>query len=106
MAEFTREEVIEISASAQKLVGGDLREVDLSHTNLTGSFLVDACFAGADLRYARLVRANLSGADLRGANLRGAKLRLANLTRAKYDSSTTWPDGYDPEMAGARLSGS
>ena len=50
-----------------------------------------------------LFGANLSRADLCEANLSFANLRGADLRGAKYDSSTVWPDGYDPAAAGAEL---
>ena len=70
--------------------------------------LFGANISRADLRWANLRRADLSGTDLRGTDLRGADLRRADLSRAnirgaKYDSSTVWPHGFDPEAAGAEL---
>jgi uncharacterized protein YjbI with pentapeptide repeats len=53
-----------------------------------------------------LVGANLTGADLTGTDLTEATLFEANLTDAVYDSRTTWPAGFDPEAAGARLEAS
>ena len=41
--------------------------------------------------------------DLSMANLRGADLTGVDLTSAKYDDATIWPDGFDPEAAGAVL---
>ena len=46
---------------------------------------------------------NLSGANLRGADLRRADLSGADLSGAKYSATTAWPDGCDPEAAGAEL---
>lgn len=63
------------------LRGADLTGVDLSGVDLSG---VDMCWAhlvGADLRQARLVEVRLEG--------------------ARYDSTTQWPDGFDPEYYGA-----
>jgi uncharacterized protein YjbI with pentapeptide repeats len=50
----------------------ELRDINLSHADLTFSVI-----QGADLRYA-----DLSGADLRGANLRRSNLNGANLSGA------------------------
>jgi hypothetical protein len=33
----------------------------------------------------------------------GPDLSRANLTCARYDGLTKWPDGFDPEAAGAEL---
>ena len=110
MADFTREEVVDI---AHKLEGADLRELDLRNTslqglNLTGADLSRADLSGADLRWAYLRwadlnGANLSEADLYMADLRGADLRYANLHGATYTANTKWPEGFDPEAAGAVL---
>lgn len=66
----------------------DLRDVDFSEENLTGTGLGEANLNKADLRRAALGGANLGGAllreaDLRGAFLRWAMLSMADLTGAK-----------------------
>jgi hypothetical protein len=78
------------------LAGADLRGADLGWANLS-----DAKLQGADLSGANLYGTDLSDADLRGADLGGANLIGADLGRAAYDEYTVWPDGYDPEAAGA-----
>ncbi|MDP6417555.1 MAG: pentapeptide repeat-containing protein [Gammaproteobacteria bacterium] len=50
MADFTREEVVDI---AHKLEGADLRELDLRNTSLQGLNLTGADLSRADLRLAR-----------------------------------------------------
>ena len=50
----------------------------------------------ADLSGAKLCRTDLRGTDLSGSNLEDADLRLA-----RYDTSTRWPDGFDPCGCGA-----
>ena len=80
------------------LHGADLRNADLRGANLRGADLRGAYLRGADLR-----GADLRGADLRGADLIGANLRGANLEDAKYTKEITWPKGFDPEAAGAKL---
>ena len=47
-----------------------------------------------------LYRADLTGANLYIANLGGANLREANLTAARAGEGTTWPEGFDPKVAG------
>ena len=66
----------------------DLRQADLSFTNLIGTDLrnADLSYAylrDADLDGANLCGTNLYGADLRDANLYGADLYRANLCNAK-----------------------
>ncbi len=83
MADFTREEVLQVVRDSEKCVGADLSGLDLSSANLSG--------------------ASLHWADLRGANLRWADLTGADLSDAKNNADTTWPEGFDPEAAGAVL---
>jgi len=73
---------------------------------LAGAHLVDACWAGMDLRKAGLTRANLTGADLTEADLsqailQGVRLRGAHLRRARLEG-TTW---REVDLAGADLRG-
>lgn len=99
-------------------LGNNLRGVDLMDANLQGASLGGADLTGsylhiADLRDANLrdanlqdvdlSRANLQGADLRGVNFQGADLSGANLQGSKYDSETAWPNGFNPQSAGAVL---
>lgn len=111
--------------------GRDLRGVDLSEANLQARpiyvegpdgtlthFPWKANFRRANLQGADLRQADLSGAifeeaDLRGANLSEANLHRANLkvvqldgvalSNAKYNEVTIWPEGFDPQGAGATL---
>jgi uncharacterized protein YjbI with pentapeptide repeats len=55
----------------------------------------------ADRRKAVLAEAYLREANLRGAKPGYVKWSGANLRGARYDAATTWPDGFDPEQAGA-----
>jgi len=97
-----------------------LWDADLKGADLSGSYLVGTLLGGADLQGADLSRSDLSDADLSGCNLAGAKFtnavvrearfRNANLSGADfkgatYDAYTSWPAGFDPVKAGARLVG-
>jgi hypothetical protein len=89
----------------------DLRNADLSGSNLYGVQFGLADLRNADLRNAHLIGANLNGALLCGANLswaflsgamlRGASLIRADLTRAFLDSSYL----VYAKLCGANLSG-
>jgi len=59
-------------------VGPVRRPFALVRANLSGHYLVDEDFSGADL-----TNANLSGTDLTGAKLSGASLLAANLSKAR-----------------------
>ena len=73
----------------------------LFRADLRECTLFEASFVRADLTGADLSGADLSGADLTAAKLVGANLDGATLTAARFNDSTTWPDGCDPEAAGA-----
>ena len=88
MAEFTRDEVIQVVEDGRKCRGANLQYIDLSR---------------ADLREANLGRAYLNGANLYRADLRGAILYGADPTGATYTANTQWPEGFDPVAAGAVL---
>ena len=83
-----------------------LNRADFSHANLggvnfEGTSLMAANLQGADLAAASLCGAWLPGAHLQGADLRFAVLQGANLRFASYDETTLWPEGFDPQEAGA-----
>jgi len=97
--------------SHARFTGVSCEESDLSDANLSGSYLYDT-----DLKETFMLRANLSGAELRavdleytslyeailnGANLSSAKIYYTDLRKAKYDDETIWPEGFDPQDAGA-----
>lgn len=67
------------------LTDADLSEVDLKETNVN--------FDDANLERVKLFETDLSKLDLKKAILNGAE----------YSSKTIWPDGFDPEEAGAIL---
>jgi uncharacterized protein YjbI with pentapeptide repeats len=79
---------------------------DFSGTLFAGTQLDGANLHGADLSsvdfgdevtgFASLARAELSFTFLRGVDFSGVDLSGANLSGANYDSSTTWPNGFDP----------
>lgn len=75
-----------------------LRHAQLSDFNLAGANLRVAYLQDANFQ-----RANLSGADLRAARLGGSDFTEAILKGAKYSKRTIWPDGFDPQAAGAIL---
>ncbi|MBI3912360.1 MAG: pentapeptide repeat-containing protein, partial [Armatimonadetes bacterium] len=84
----------------------DLRHKNLWRANLQGASLVGADLRGADLREARLAgadlrQANLRNASLDGAHLEEARLHDADLRGARYNQSTEWPPGFDPQKHGA-----
>jgi uncharacterized protein YjbI with pentapeptide repeats len=56
------------------------------------------------------MRVNFAGADLSEtylgeADLTGATLAEADLTGVHADSTTTWPQGFNPHARGVELSG-
>ena len=88
-----------------------LDNADLRNVELSGSDLIETDLSGADLRGARINNADLSSADLRNCNLSGTQikftylygvnLRGANLSGADLSGS----DFSDAKMANTDLSG-
>lgn len=92
---------VHVRRNIVNLKGAHLSETDLPWADLRGANLREVHFRGANLTYARLNGVNLHGADLRGANLSMTNLDGADLKRARYNDATQWPDGFNPEEAGA-----
>lgn len=79
-------------------------------TKLAGVSFQSAKLSGASLKnavgVADVTKADFTNADLRGANLSTAKDYVGNSATfkgARYDSRTKFPQGVDPERAGAVL---
>ena len=91
-----------------------LSATDLSKANLEGLNVNgaggDACkFRGANLKNTKgwgiMHGCDFSNADVRGANFRAAQFTSGiRFRNAVYDEDTTWPSGFDPAEAGAKLS--
>ena len=92
-ANFSRASLGGANLAHANLSGANFERTSLGGTNLQGADFTDAYLGGAWLPGARL-----QGADLRFAILQGAKLRFA-----RYDETTLWPEGFDPQEAGAKL---
>lgn len=91
------------------LTGANLEEAYLVNAYLHGAILENAVFNRANLTKATLYKAScvgtkFSGAKLCGVNFEGAIYdQNTNFEGAIYDQDTEWPDGFDPQSAGARL---
>ena len=85
------------------LSGRNLRNVDVRCVDLSEADLRETDLRSANLRFADLRSADLCSAKLRGTSLIGANLKGANLDGAVYNTSTQWPDNFDPKSAGAVL---
>jgi uncharacterized protein YjbI with pentapeptide repeats len=99
-------EIVNQGAQGRELSGKDLEGANLSGAILSEANLERANLSGANLNGANLEEADLNKADLRSSNLFGAdlswaNLEEANLIRAKYDSRTKWPEGFDHANSGA-----
>lgn len=86
--------------SFSDFTASNLSSANLSNTKARGVIFYDAVLTNADL-----FNADLQGADLRWTDLTGANLNKTNLQGSIYDFNTVWPDGFDPENAGAYLLG-
>ena len=105
-----------------RMLHANLSNADLSSADLADAVITNAYLTGADLSNATLARAilkdtDLSDADLQGADLSDADLTGATLQGVRYRSKklnlldaqgkpytlepTQWPQGFDPQAAGA-----
>jgi len=91
--------LVEANLESANLWRADLERAKLGKANLRDAVLVEAFLWRADLERANLVEALLDGADLWEANLEDADLR-----GAFYSAETKWPEGFDPDEAGAVIS--
>jgi uncharacterized protein YjbI with pentapeptide repeats len=109
VANLEEADLREAFLGAAKLIGAYLHGANLRRADLGASNLRRADLNYADLGYTNLTGADLKEADLSGANLVGANMGAIaytsepDLKGAKYTRVTKWPDGYDPERAGAIL---
>jgi hypothetical protein len=92
-----------IDLSATDLRGTYITETNLDGAHLFATNLSDAYLTHTRLRGAMLAHANLNGAFLSGADLQDANLDDASFLGARYDTSTRWPTGFDPKAQGAVL---
>jgi uncharacterized protein YjbI with pentapeptide repeats len=96
MAKLTRANLTEANLEGVNLTKVDLTDIFAKKVNLSRARLW-----GTNLYWAKLSKADLSEADLRGAFLEKANLNSVNLNRARYNWHTSWPEGFDPDKAGA-----
>jgi len=95
-----------IKASHRDLSGANFEGARILHVsfgavNLSNANLRNADFSGVNLHYAKL-----TNADLRGTDLREIKYNSnTDWTGAIYSVHTKWPEGFDPQAAGAILEG-
>ena len=85
------------------LAGKVMRDASIRGVDLSGANLHKADLRGADLRGCQLRGADLRGALLHGANLTRSRLSGARLTDARFSTTTRWPEGFQPAVAGAKL---
>ena len=101
----------EVNWSYCRMVGLDLRGVDLSRANLRNTDFLETRLDGArlsdaDLSYADLRRTRLDDADLRGAVLTGATLQEAVLARANLEGADlSYVSVLAADLTEARLDG-
>ena len=81
-ADLSGSYLFDANFSGANLSNADFSGSDLSVANFFGSNLSGADFSGSDLSGAHFFGANLSGANLSGSNLTGSHLFVADLSRA------------------------
>ncbi|WP_178997029.1 pentapeptide repeat-containing protein [Paenarthrobacter nitroguajacolicus] len=115
-ANFRDADLSEVSAEQGVFSSSQFKDANLSKANFFGAHMAGSeltkadlskgRFYQTDLKNARLGFANVDGADFVTANLSGADFRVENIDKAKlvgeanttvcYDSTTKWPDGFQP----------
>ena len=73
----------------------NFEKADLTDADCSGADFTLSSFKGCRLKGCNLTGSNLRHCDLRGADLSGALLDGAILEKAKYDSGTQLPTGFD-----------
>lgn len=111
--DFLNEDLSKTDYTASWLMEADMSGSNLSFSNFQASNLIGvnfsntkakgAVFYDALLDNANLDNADFEGADFRAATLKGAKLEKANLKNAIYDKKTVWSDDFDPQKKGLFL---
>lgn len=96
-----------VSAYHLDLTGANLSGAKIGGAReFVGSNLTEANLENSDFSKVRLYNAILNRANLRGTDLREIKYNLhTNWTGAIYSVHTKWPEGFDPQAAGAILEG-
>lgn len=101
-AKFSRTEIKDSNFQYANLTGVNFGKAEISDSTFESADLKGSKFQGSELKY----EVNFRNADLCGADLRTASdqdlpyLRKYNLQGAKYNDSTTFPKGFNPEDYG------
>jgi len=97
-ANFQNSNLVNSAFSSSSFQMADFRDANLQETEMNYSRLRNAVFDGADLSHVKIYSTDLDGADFRNADLSGI-----TLTKSFYNSSTRFPEGFEPSQAGALL---
>lgn len=90
----------DVTATGAKLANANLTGVVLENADFRGANMIKVNLSGAKLANTKLNNANLQEADLRGANLEGVTLEKTIFQGAIYNSTTQFPDGFNPATEG------
>jgi uncharacterized protein YjbI with pentapeptide repeats len=116
-ANMIRAKMNEISASNMFFSGSDLYRA-----NLDGARLYGVDFSGSRLDQAQMANVQFAGVTFGGAYLLGTNLDksplssdlispdaeytfLADISGVRYDSSTKWPEGFEPPANAVQIGG-
>lgn len=116
-ANITRGNFIRATMTNANLARANFSNVDLSNVNLGGADLSDTSLSYTDMTGAKLFDVELISwrrtkddffkklKDINGEPDEESDIEVdyESLARAKYTLKTSWPDGFDPVMEGARL---
>ena len=102
-ADFRGADLRRADFAEARLEGAHFQNADLSEADFEGAHIWGGDFRGAHLRQTNFANASLVGARLQGVDLRDSNLHNTTLRFARYDESTLWPEGIDPQVCGAKL---
>lgn len=109
-AVFNDADFRDVSAYNSPFSRADFTGARVSKSHFAGDFsgavfkkahITDVQFNGADFTGADFSGAIVSGGMFAGAKFKGANLTGITLDGVRYDCTTEWPDGFDPQAAGA-----
>lgn len=100
-ADLKRANLTKTNLSRAEMSQANLFNAKLNEASLDEASLEDAYLKEAELSEAFLNMANLNGAHLMGANLNLVDLSETYLRGSQYNTDTIWPEGFDPDAAGA-----
>jgi len=84
-------------------VNSNFEDASFAECRFTNVWFSSAYLWKTDFRNAQFMGVAFDQASILGADFTGATFEQCDFSGAFYDSKTRWPDGFNPEAAGAQL---